>query len=166
MKILFILRHAKSSWSDADLADFDRPLNDRGMRAAPFMGELMKREGFEPPIILSSPALRAKRTAAAVKNSAGLSAEIRLEHQIYEASPHSLRQIVSALDDKHDSAMLVGHNPGIEGLIRYLTGRLEPMPTAALAVIQLEIDEWASIDDGCGELRKIYRPKEEMRSAD
>lgn len=162
MKTLFLLRHAKSSWSDPGLADFDRPLNERGIRTAPFMGELMKRDGLEPAVILSSPAVRARQTAEAVKKSAGLDAEIRLEHQIYEASPHSLLHVVSALDDAHDSAMLVGHNPGMEGFIRYLTGNLEPMPTAALAVIQLNIIEWNAVDDGCGELLRVYRPKDEM----
>ena len=163
MKTLFLLRHAKSSWSDPGLADFDRPLNERGIRAAPFMGEMMRRKGFEPAIIMSSPAVRAEQTAIAVKNSAGLDVEIRLEHQIYEASPHSLKQVVSELDDIYGCAMLVGHNPGVEGFILYLTGRLEPMPTAALAVIELNVDEWNAVDDGCGELRKVYRPKEEMK---
>ena len=163
MKTLFLLRHAKSSWSDPGLADFDRPLNERGIRAAPFMGEMMRRKGFEPAIIMSSPAVRAEQTAIAVKNSAGLNAEIRLEHQIYEASPHSLKQVVSELDDTYSCAMLVGHNPGVEGFILYLTGRLEPMPTAALAVIELNVDEWNAVDDGCGELRKVYRPKDEMK---
>lgn len=163
MKTLFILRHAKSSWSEPDLADFERPLNDRGIKAAPFMGELMAREGFEPYAILSSPAVRAKATAQLVKNAGKLDAEIRYEHRIYEASPHSLRQVVSEIDDAYASAMLVGHNPGIEGFIRYLTGNLEPMPTAALAVINLQINEWKAIDDGCGELQKVYKPKDEMK---
>ncbi len=126
------------------------------------MGELMKNCGMEPAVILSSPAVRARQTAEAVKKSAGFEAEIRLEHQIYEASPHSLSQVVSGLNDAHDSAMLVGHNPGMEGFIRYLTGNLEPMPTAALAVIDLNVDRWSAVDDGCGEVRRVYRPKDEM----
>lgn len=166
MKTLYLLRHAKSSWDDPALADFDRPLNERGIRTAPFMGKLMARNGFAPSIILSSPAVRASQTANAVKDAAELVAEVHLEHQIYEASPHSLSQVVSELDDGHDSAMIVGHNPGMEGFIRYLTGSLEPMPTAALAVIELQVDEWKSVGEGCGELREVYRPKSEMKSAD
>lgn len=163
MKTLFILRHAKSSWDDTDLADFDRPLNYRGRKAAPFMGELVARNGFEPAVILSSPAVRAKETALLVKDSGRLSGEMRFDDRIYEASPPGLRQVVSEIDDVYNSAMLVGHNPGIEGFIRYLTGDLQPMPTAALAVIDLRIEKWKEIDDGCGELRAIYRPKDEMR---
>ena len=163
MKTLFVCRHAKSSWADPALADFDRPLNDRGLIAAPFMGELMRKKGLRPLIILSSPAMRAKQTAELLKESSGLASKIQCDHRIYEASPQSLRQVVSELDDSINAAMLVGHNPGIEGFIRFLTGQLELMPTAALAVINLKIDNWNAIDDGCGELQNLYRPKEEMR---
>ena len=162
MKKLFVLRHAKSSWDDSSLADFDRPLNPRGMRTAPFMGELMARERLTPAIILSSPAQRARATAELVKGSANFAAEIRFDARIYEANPQGLRQVVAELDDAINSAMLVGHNPGIEGFIRYLTGQLESMPTAALAVIKLNIDNWNAIDDGCGELQNLFRPKAEM----
>ncbi|MEO6051216.1 MAG: histidine phosphatase family protein, partial [Pyrinomonadaceae bacterium] len=159
MKTLFILRHAKSSWSEPDLSDFERPLNERGLRAAPFMGELMGKNGFQPSVILSSPAVRAKQTAQLVKKSGNLDADIRFEHRIYEASPQSLRQVVSEIDDSYESAMLVGHNPGIEGFISFLTGSLEPMPTAALAMIELNVGKWNVIDDGCGESQNIFRPK-------
>lgn len=163
MKTLFILRHAKSSWSDATLADFDRPLNERGLRAAPFMGELMARAGFVPSMILSSSAIRAKTTAELVKASAGFECEITLDERIYEASPHTLVEVISEIGDDHVSAMIVGHNPGMERFVHYLTGQLEPMPTAALAVIEINVTRWNAISDGCGELKKVYRPKEEMK---
>ncbi len=157
------MRHAKSSWEDASLSDFDRPLNDRGLRSAPFMGKLMRDKDLEPDVISSSPAERAKQTALLVKDASGFSQEIRFDDRIYEASPHTLLQVVSEIDDANISAMLVGHNPGMEGFIRYLTGDLEPMPTAALAVIELDIDKWTEIADGCGRLQNIYRPKDEMK---
>jgi phosphohistidine phosphatase len=160
MKTLFVLRHAKSSWSDPDLSDFDRPLNERGLRAAPMIGDLMKQCSFEPSILVSSPALRARLTAGLVKEAAELEAEVRYDDRIYEASPQGLLQVVSEQDDEDMSMMMVGHNPGIEGFIRFLTSRLEPMPTAALAVIDLNIDRWADIAGGSGELRDIYRPRE------
>lgn len=163
MKTIFILRHAKSSWEDASLADFERPLNERGLKAATFMGELMREKEFRPSIILSSPALRAKRTAELLKESSGLAVGIRLDHRIYEASPQSLRQVVSELENSIDAAMLVGHNPGIEGFIRFLTGQIEPMPTAALAAIAMKIENWNAIDDDCGMLDSVYRPKDEMK---
>lgn len=162
MKTLYILRHAKSSWADADMSDFDRPLNDRGYSAAPFMGELMAREGFEPYLILSSPAKRAKHTAELVKKAGKLDAELRFEHRIYEASPQTLRQIINEIDDTYPSAMIVGHNPGLEGFIRFLTGTLQPFPTAALAVIDIDTDTWFTINEGRGTINHIFRPREEM----
>ncbi|MBK7392184.1 MAG: histidine phosphatase family protein [Chloracidobacterium sp.] len=160
MKTLYLLRHAKSSWDDPAQTDFERPLNERGLKAAPFMGELMAEKGFEPSVILSSPAMRAKTTARLVKDAGQFSAEIIFENTIYEASPNALRQVVSETDNAHASALLVGHNPGIESFIRYLTGQLEPMPTAALAVIEMNIKKWGEINDGCGKLLDVYRPKE------
>lgn len=162
MKTLYVLRHAKSSWADAAMSDFERPLNERGNRAAAFIGELMADNGYEPYVILSSPAVRAKATAEIVKRSGGLDAEIRFEHRIYEASPQTLRQAISDIDDAYPSALVVGHNPGIEGLIRFLTGKIEAIPTAALSVIDLDIDNWGYIDEDRGTLTNIYRPKEEM----
>lgn len=162
MKTLFIVRHAKSSWAEVELSDFERPLNDRGRKAAAFMGELMMKHRFEPYVVLSSPAMRAKTTAQVLKKAAKFDAEIRYEHRIYEASPNSLRQVVAEIDDAYESAMLIGHNPGIEGFIRYLTGHLETMPTAALAVIDLNIDRWDAVNDRSGGLRKVFRPREEM----
>lgn len=161
MKMLYLLRHAKSSWDDPHLADLDRPLNNRGLSAAPFMGSLIAWEGYQPSIILSSPAKRAEQTAQAVRLEARLHADLRFDDRIYEASPQGLRQVVSELDDSMDSALLVGHNPGIEGFIRYLSGAIEPIPTAALAVLELRIGSWSEINDGCGVIKKVYLPKVE-----
>ncbi len=163
MKTLYILRHAKSSWSEPDLADFDRPLNDRGKSAGPFMGELIALKGYAPSIILCSPAARARQTVELVKESSGMEAEILFDDRIYEASPQALRQVVSEIDDSHSSVMVVGHNPGTEGFIRYLSGDLEAMPTAALAVLTLNIDEWKAVSEMCGSVEAVYRPKDEMK---
>jgi phosphohistidine phosphatase len=164
MKTLYILRHAKSNWDDPDLADFDRPLNHRGNSAAPFMGELMERRGLVPDVIFSSTAVRARETAELVKTGAEWDSGITFEERIYEASPQTLVQVAAAIDDGFESAMIVGHNPGIEGFIRFLTGKLERMPTAALAVIDLDVERWKQVEAGSGKLRKIIRPKDEMKS--
>jgi phosphohistidine phosphatase len=163
MKTLYVLRHAKSSWDDAELADFDRPLNDRGETTAPFVGELMAENGFEPDLIVSSPAVRARETSRLVKEAAQMPAEIVYDDRIYEASPRTLQIVAASIDDRFASAMLVGHNPGMEGFVRLLTGRSEEMPTTALAVIDLDIERWAEIDTGLGTLRRMIRPKDEMK---
>ena len=164
MKTLFVLRHAKSSWDDPSLADYDRPLNDRGKTAAPFMGGIMAERDLSPEVIVSSPAVRARETASLVKEAGNLDAEIRFEEQIYEASPRTLLQVASGIDDKYRSAMVVGHNPGMEGFIRLLTGRLEAMPTAALAIIDLDIAHWADLAAERGTLRQVIRPKDEAKT--
>lgn len=160
MKTLFIMRHAKSSWDNPDWSDFARPLNHRGLDAAPLMGEVMKKNDFDPEIIISSPAMRAKQTAGLVKESAGFRAAIKFDERIYEASPLRLLEVVSDIEDHYDSAMIVGHNPGFENLVRILTGKIEAMPTAALAIVDLEIDSWNEINSETGDLRKMFRPKE------
>ncbi len=164
MKIIYVLRHAKSSWDNGDLADIDRPLNERGKSAAPFMGKIMKDNAFVPKIILSSPALRARETAKLVKQSAGFDAEIKLNDRIYEASPRTLSIVATSIDDRFDSAMIVGHNPGMEGFVRLLTGKSEAMPTASLAIIDLDVAGWEQITGGVGKLRQIIRPKDDIKT--
>lgn len=159
------MRHAKSSWDDESLADFDRPLNARGRKAAAFMGEFIYRNEFFPDAIFVSPAARTRETAEIVRDNAGLTAPVSFDERIYEASPLTLRLLVAGLSNENDSALIIGHNPGMEHLQHFLTGRLEGMPTAAFAVIDLDIDDWAALDSQCGKLRKFVRPKEEMRDA-
>jgi len=164
MKTLYLLRHAKSSWDDPARSDFQRPLNPRGQRTAPFMGELMKKRKLRAEIIVSSPAERAKETAVLVKEAADMQVEIVFDRRIYEASANRLRKVTSELKNGYASAMLVGHNPGIEGFVYNLTGRSEPMPTAALAIIELAIDNWSDLVDNCGQVVSVIRPKDEMKT--
>lgn len=160
MKTLFILRHAKSSWDNAALSDFERPLNERGLKAAPLIGGVMRRNQFAPDLILSSPAERAKETAVLVKKAAGIESEIKFDERIYEASPARLLEVISEQNEKITSLMLVGHNPGLEGLLKSLTGEFQTMPTAALAVVDLETDKWSETNSSKGNLRILIRPKE------
>lgn len=164
MKTLFVLRHAKSSWDNINLSDFERPLNKRGLKTAPQMGEMMYRKNFQPNVIISSPAKRAKQTAILVKESAQISGKIHYDERIYEASPYRLLQIISDFDEKADSVMLVGHNPGLENLLKILTGEIQAMPTAALAIIDLNIEKWNEISQKCGKLRVLIRPKEDLEN--
>ncbi|MBV9242393.1 MAG: histidine phosphatase family protein [Acidobacteria bacterium] len=162
MKTLILLRHAKSSWKDIGSADFDRPLNERGRRAAPFMGRLLRDRGVEPELIISSPAKRARKTAKLFREAGEFDAEIIYEERIYEAAPGTLLQVVTQADNELRSLMLVGHNPGMEGLIQVLTGRIEPMPTAAVAVIEVAADNWADVSSAGARLQMILRPRDEM----
>ena len=165
MKTLLILRHAKSSWDIPDISDYERPLNDRGRTTAPYMGRLIADRGLVPEMIISSPARRAADTAKLAAEAMGLKGEPAYDERIYEASPQALRQVAAEVDDTLESILLVGHNPGIEGFIRFLSGKDESVPTAALAVLRLDIDRWENIAQASAALVELIRPKEEMRKA-
>lgn len=160
MKTLYLLRHAKSSWNDPGLDDFDRPLNERGLNAAPLVGGFIRKKNLPVDLLLSSPAVRARQTAALVKEAAGLSAEMLYDERIYEADTSRLLEVVSQTAETADALMLVGHNPGMEGLVRLLTGEQREMPTAALACVALDIEKWGKVRAGAGRLEWLVRPKE------
>ena len=166
MKTLYLLRHAKSSWGDASMSDFERPLNPRGLKAAPFMGGLMRERALRIDTIICSPAVRALATAELVCGEIGHTQEITLDGRVYEASVEELLRIISEIGDGYDSALLVGHNPGFEDTARYLTNQIFSMPTASLAIIDLQIDRWAEIAAGSGVIRELVRPRDEMKRAE
>jgi phosphohistidine phosphatase len=162
MKTLLVLRHAKSSWNEGGLADHDRPLNDRGERDAPRVGVRVRKHGLTPDTIISSDAVRARLTAEAVAEAAGYAGEIRLEPLLYHAAPDDILVVLRAAPEPNaDTVMIVGHNPGLEGLVARLTGEAQDLPTAALAHIVLPIDRWRDLDGSTsGTLVDLWRPKE------
>ena len=162
MKILFVLRHAKSSWDNPDLSDFERPLNSRGLDTARFIGGLIYERRFAPQIIVSSPAKRAKQTAILVKELAEIGKPIIFDERIYEASPLALFNLIREFDEKYESVLLIGHNPGFEQIVRMLTGENVTMPTAGLAKINLDLANWHDLEIHSNELEFLIRPKDEM----
>jgi phosphohistidine phosphatase len=162
MKTLYVLRHAKSSWDHPHLSDFERPLNGRGEKSAPAMGAFMREKDLVPEVIVASPAKRAKMTAQMASDAGSFDAEIIFDERIYGAGANSLMYIISGIGDEFESAMIVGHNPGFEMLVHALTGEGDSMPTAALAVIDLDIDSWGETERGSGRLRGLYLPREIM----
>ena len=160
MKTLYLLRHAKSSWKDPGVEDFDRPLNGRGREAAPLVGELIRKRKLRVDLIISSPAARARQTAALVRESAGLSADLLFDERIYEADVARLLEVVTQAAESADALLLVGHNPGMEELLTFLTGEGRSMPTAALACVPLDVEKWAKVRESAGRLEWFVRPKE------
>ena len=160
MKRLLLLRHAKSSWGDPALADFDRPLNKRGLHAAPLVGRHMRHRKVRPDLILCSPAERARRTAALVAEAAGLEAPLRYDERIYEATAADLSSVISGAGEGTRELLLVGHNPGLEELLELLTGESRRMPTAALACIALDVETWDQLGPSAGRLEWHVKPKE------
>jgi len=161
LKLLSILRHAKSSWKDSSLEDHERPLNERGIRAAPRMGELIREQGLVPDTILSSTARRAQDTALAVAAAAGFPGEVRFTPRFYLASPETYLEALRELPDTTGHVMVVGHNPGLEELLAVVVGAPHAMPTAALAVVELPIESWRDLGPPpLGSLRSIWRPRD------
>ena len=162
MKTLMLLRHAKSSWKDSDVADHDRPLNKRGKKTAPQMGRLLSTEGLVPDLILSSTAVRARETAEAVAKASSYKSPIELLDSLYLATAGKLLSEASShAPDSVGRLLLVGHNPGMEDLVEILSGKRETFPTAALAVFEVGIDLWGALELGVEtKLLKVYRPKE------
>lgn len=161
MKTLLILRHAKSSWDEPELADIQRPLNKRGKNDAPRVGEIIKEAGLLPDIILSSPAVRAVKTAEAAADTCGYEGEIEIRENFYPGSPGDYIEALNEIPDGYARVMVVGHNPGLEELLSDLTGESEPLPTAALAQVELAIQRWIDLDDEVlGKVARIWRIKE------
>lgn len=161
MKQLLILRHAKSSWADDSLADFDRPLNKRGKRDAPRMGRLLAQEDLTPDLIITSSAKRAQLTAEAVADSSGYDGDIMATRAFYLAAPDEYIEVLNQASDSNNLVMVVGHNPGVEYLVQELTGAWERMPTAALAYIELAVEHWRDLEiDTAGKLQAVWLPKE------
>ena len=160
MKTLLILRHAKSSWKDSSLADHDRPLNKRGKRDAPRMGKLLREQDLVPDRIISSTAKRARNTAKAVAKACQCEGKVELTSEFYHAGPGSYLAVLQNVPDDDQRVMVIGHNPGMEALVTHLTGRMETMPTAALAHVELPIDQWMELDyEVQGGLLDLWRPK-------
>ena len=161
MKTLLVLRHAKSSWKDPGLADFERTLNGRGKRAADLIGRFLRKKKACPDLVLCSTATRARETVRLVLEAARLVVEVRYDQRLYLASADRLAEIISQIEEDRTKVMLVGHNPGMEELLLRLTGVTENMPTAALAKIAFEVDEWnAILEKTRGHLEWLVKPKE------
>ncbi len=166
MKTLMLLRHAKSSWKEEGIADHDRPLNKRGKKTAPVMGHLILEKQLVPDLILSSTALRARRTAEAVAEACNYKNSIEHVAELYLASAGELLFQAQSRKDHDDSneidrLMLVAHNPGMEDLVSRLSGQPEPFPTAAIAVFELGIDSWRALELGVETtLLHRWRPRE------
>jgi phosphohistidine phosphatase len=142
MKTLFLLRHAKSVPASDGVRDFDRPLNDQGRRQAEHVGKYLKQQKIVLDLVLSSGAVRARETTELVLAAAECVVEVRYDHKIYEASRQQLQEEIADIGEDKSSVLLVGHNPGLDELLRHLTDHSWPMKTATLAKIELAASEW------------------------
>ena len=146
MKTLLLVRHAKSSWGDQALPDHERPLNHRGRRDAPRVGERLRERGVVPDVIVTSTAVRARSTAEILARALDVdSGRIVEDGRLYGATPDGLLEVIRALDDEVDSVMLVGHNPEIGDLASRLSDEVPEMPTCAVAEFRFDVADWAEV---------------------
>jgi len=168
MKTLMLLRHAKSSWDDPALPDFQRPLAKRGRDAARRIGRYMAKAELRPDAVLCSGARRAVETWELIAANFGTE-RVQVDDTLYMAAPDAILAWLRNLPDEINAVLLVGHNPGFEELARKLAGsgkkkalkRLrEKVPTGSLAVLTFDRETWAGLDDGAGFLDQFVRPRD------
>lgn len=168
MLTLSLLRHAKSNWDDPSLKDFDRPLAKRGENAAPRMGAYMAAEGLAPELILCSPAVRARQTLDLVLPRIAGGPTVVYEDGFYLAAPSVMLARVRRIEAKVRHAMIVGHDPGMQGLALELAGTGEAellqalavkFPTGGLAVIRFKARDWSKVGPAKGRLERFVTPK-------
>ena len=170
MKRLGLFRHAKSDWSDSDRRDFDRGLNTRGKMAAALMGKHISAHGIPWQRTIASPAARVRQTLDEAAKAAGNYPPVEWEDRVYLADVPVLMDILRHNDDKFANVILCGHNPGLEQLLRELSGQnltnphfariASKFPTACFAVIELDITQWHELMPGCGRLVHVALPRE------
>jgi phosphohistidine phosphatase len=160
MKTLYLVRHAKSYWGDQSTPDFDRPLNNRGKRDAPFMGEVLKDKNIKPDLILSSPARRTKKTATEIAKKIGYpEKKILFNEELYEASSNILINVIEKLDEKYNSVILFGHNPGLTLLNNHISNNyLDNIPTCGIVALQVD-KKWEDVGKNSCEFVFFEYPK-------
>ena len=161
MKTLLILRHAHASPAAQGIDDHERPLADSGRQAAERVGRFLYEQGLTPDLVVSSTAVRAYSTAEIAAAASRYEGEIQSTRRLYLADPGSCIQVLRTLSDDHRRLLLIGHNPGVEELIRLLTGSGESLLPAALARVLVPIPSWDDLDeDTLGKLVRVWGPSE------
>ena len=147
MKVLTLVRHAKSSWKNAYLADIDRPLNKRGKRDAPMMGRRLAQQGYYTDVMVSSPAVRALATAEAIAVEIEYPwEEIVVDQRLYGADVTDWLEVIHTLDNAWERVMCIGHNPGMTDLVDYLAPyQVDNVPTCGIVELKLDVDRWALV---------------------
>jgi phosphohistidine phosphatase len=164
MKQILLLRHAKSSWDDPGLNDFDRPLAERGLNDAPLMGQFVNKAGYSPAVIYSSPAKRAEQTTKLFSDAAGIEVDnIQWNEDLYYGSMKDYIEQIQAASDDHERVMVVGHNPIMENTAGLLAGSEHKiavrMPTAALVCLECFADTWEEVAPGTCQIKWMMIPK-------
>lgn len=165
MKQIYLMRHAKSSWNDPSLKDFDRPLNKRGLLSAPLMGDVLKQLEIQPDLIITSPANRALSTAKIIAHSLSYPLDtIQEEEKLYDANVGELITIVQALDESIHRIMIIGHNPSLSWFSDFLCD--DPslnLPTCGVCGIELDCHSWQDVEEVPGKCIVFDYPRNHLQ---
>ncbi len=161
MKQLLLIRHAKSSWADFSIKDFDRPLNDRGKKDAPMMAERLRKKNIDIDAFIASPAKRARKTAEAfVKELKDKKKDIEFYEELYLAGPSVFFDVISKTNDKHDTIAVFSHNEGITSFANMLTTtRIDNIPTCGVFAVKAKIKHWSEFESAEKEFWFFDYPK-------
>jgi phosphohistidine phosphatase len=159
MKTLLLLRHAKASRDDPQLPDHDRPLKERGKEDAKRLGRRLRVANLSPSLIISSTAVRARKTASKVAKQLDYARAIELADRLYLSTPRDHFEVARSLPDSENRVMLVGHNPGLSQFLSNLTDTQVELATSELGQVELQIDHWAELENsGEGRLIRLWQP--------
>lgn len=163
-KIMILVRHAKSSWDNVALSDFERPLNDRGKKDAPVMAKRLLDKKIKIDAFISSPAKRARQTCNYFAKEFDLKKKnIITEPELYEAGNSNFYKVVEALKDKWKGIVLFSHNPGITSFANSLTDtRLDDMPTCAVFAVSIDAEQWSDFREAPKQFLFFDYPKNEV----
>lgn len=169
MRLLILLRHAKSSWTDQTLDDHERPLAPRGREAAPRVGRWLEEQGLAPDLVLCSTAVRTRETLDLIRPHLSSATPVRHLPELYEAAAGTLLDALRTAPAQAAKLLLIGHNPGLKDFARRLAlaedtkayrRMMTKFPTAALAVLACEVADWQELVDGGGRLQAFVRPRD------
>ena len=161
MKTLLLVRHAKSSWDDPGLSDFERPLNERGKKDAPAMAERLYERGIKIDAFITSPARRARKTAEQFARRYKIEKDdMMLKTELYMAGDDAFHSVVEKLDDRYDCVAIFSHNPGITDFANMLTdARIDNIPTCGIFAVSIDAKKWKRFREARKDLLFFDYPK-------
>ena len=161
MKTLLLMRHAKSSWKDDNLSDIERPLKKRGKKDTKLIAKVIKKNNLIPDVIISSPAVRTTETVKVLKKELDFDGKEIIAENLYMGEPQDFIDALKEINNKHNTVLVVAHNPGLEAYLQILGGEIEAVPTGGLGYLVLVLEDWKDISlDTMGDLVGFWKPKE------
>ncbi len=162
MKTLILMRHAKSSLAEKNTDDWDRPLSKRGRKNAVTMAKVLKEKEILPQVILASAAVRSHQTADLLVEELSFRGDIYYLASLYRGEVDTYLEAIRRLLDPADCVLVIGHNPVLESFLQMITGKVEALPTASLAYLQVPVNAWQELSlDTPAELVHFWKPKDE-----